>query len=225
MAYIVRTLLVLVITIFGTQLVRAQAAGTAPVNCEALKNSLVPYQVKIRANGLQYSIQVFRDKSGAAVVWTLFPIGSGRSITRTIEYNGFNGESESVHSVQEATRLAIITHFKTRIRYEGLDTKTFDYTKGATFKLYSHVEMASGPSPKDSESLVEYRFPRQEQVTISGCRFSSVVFEGTRSIGGQKSESYYRYLPELKLRVSNSASEPDVDAITTVFESLRLPAQ
>jgi hypothetical protein len=223
MGYIIRTVLVLIVTSFGTQPVRAQATATAPVNCDALKNSLVPYQVKFSANGSVYSIQVFRDKSGAATVWTLLPVAPVRSITRAVEYNGFGSETESVDSVQEATRIVILSHFRTRTRYAELDTKTFDYKKDATFKQYSHVEVANGPSPRDSESLVDYRFLREEQVTINGCRFSSVLFEGARSIGGRKSQAYYRYLPELRLRVSNSASEPRVDDITTVFESLKLP--
>lgn len=229
MTRIVRTLLGLVITISvvaisETKLVRAQTTEKAPVNCDALKNSLVPYQVQYKATGQQYSIQVFRDKSGTAVVWTQFQAGSAQLTTKAIQQNGFDRETESVNSVQASDRVVILSHLKTQARYDGLDTETFDYKRNASFKFYSHVDLTNGTPPRESESLWEYKFVREEPITVDGCPFSSIVFEATRSIADQKSHLYYRYMPELKLRIASSTPELVVDDITTVFESMKLPA-
>jgi hypothetical protein len=229
MARIVRTLLGLVIavsvaTISETKLVRAQTTEKAPVDCDALKNSLAPYQVQYKANGQQYSIQVFRDKSGTAVVWIQLRDGSAQLTTKAVQQNGFDRETESVNSVQVADRVVILSHLKTQARYEELDTEAFDYKRDATFKLYSRVDLANATPPRESESLLEYKFLREEPITVDGCPFSSVVFEATRSIADQKSHVYYRYMPELKLRIANSTPELVIDDITTVFESMKLPA-
>jgi hypothetical protein len=229
MVCIVRTLLGLVVaisvvTISETKPVRAQATETAPANCDALKNSLVPYQVQYKANGQQYSIQVFRDKSGTAVEWIQFRDGSAQLTTKAIQQNGFDRETESVNSVQALDRVIILSHLKTQARYEGLDTDAFDYKRNATFKLYSQVDLANGTPPRESESSLEYKFLREEPIAVDGCPFSSVVFEATRSIADQKSHLYYRYMPELKLRIGNSTPELAIDDITTVFESMKLPA-
>ena len=225
MARPTRLLFSLIIATTGTTSLWAGSAGAAPVDCNGLKNSQVPFEIKLRAHGNSYVVQEFRDPSGSAVVWTRL-LGSSDSITRAIEYNGFSSESESAHTVNTPNGILVLSRFKVRLRYGGLDPRAFDYSTDASFKLYSHVEVANGPSPSDSESQVAYKVLRREQLAVGGCSFSSVVFEGTRLTGGKESQAFYRYLPELRLRITDS--DPDelgIDEIATVFESMKLPAQ
>jgi hypothetical protein len=215
----------LVVAVAGTMSLWIESAGAGPVDCDRLKNSQIPFEIKLRAHGSSYIIQEFRDASGSAIVWTRL-LGFGDSVTRAIEYNGFSTESESAHSATTPKGIIVLSHFKVRLRYGGLDPRVFDYSADASFKLYSHVEMADGPSPRDSESQVEYKMLRQEQVAVGDCSFSSTVFVGTRLTDGKESQLYYRYLPELRLRIADS--DPDelrIDEIATVFESMKLPAQ
>jgi hypothetical protein len=224
MACLARMLLFVAITASGTTPLWAQATGTTTPDCNALKNSLVPYQAEYQANGQRYLIQVFREQSGTAAVWIQFQQGSSRSTSRTVQNNGFYKETESVNSVQAANKIIVLSHIKTQAQYEGINVETFDYKTDATFKYYSRVDLANGTVPTESKSLLQYKFLREEQITIGGCPFSSVVFEGTRSFSDKEYHSYYRYMPELKLRIENSTPELAVDKITTVFERMSLPA-
>lgn len=225
MARLLRLLFSLIIAVIGTTSQWVQSAGAATIDCNGLKNSQIPFEVKLRAHGYNYVVQEFRDAAGAAIVWTRL-IAPDDSVTRAIEYNGFSTESESIHSVTTPKGTVVLSRFKVRLRYGGLDPRAFDYNTDASFKLYSHVEVANGPSPSDSESQVEYKVLRRERVAVGDCSFSSVVFEGTRLTDGKESQLYYRYLPELRLRISDS--DPDelrIDEIATVFDSMKLLAQ
>jgi len=114
------------------------AFAQTPVNCEGLKNSLIPYEIRRKSTLLGVekieAVQVFRDRSGAAIVWARdLSMRDLRITTRSIQYNGFAVETEVVRFIRASGRPTDLARIKTNQRYDGINPKTYDYQRDAKF--------------------------------------------------------------------------------------------
>jgi hypothetical protein len=105
-------------------LVVGSASAQTPVNCDGLKNSLVPYEIRLKSKilgGIEeiQATQVFRDRSGAAIVWERnLSQRDLRSTTRSLQYNGFAIETETVRFIRASDGPANLGRIK-----RALDTR------------------------------------------------------------------------------------------------------
>ncbi len=218
--------------LFNVEMAKAQdVAGEAPIDCDGLRNSLVPYQLKyrIRALGLyddrerERVVQVFRQKSGASIVLTRsFGKAGVQTISRRVETNGLVTEHEAVQISQVKNRPVFRSHTKSTDRYEATGPELFDHRNDVTLELWTKTHQKDGTVVPHEMRFAKYKFEREENVKVGSCLFSSFVGRMTvEELDNRSRHSIwlFRHIPELGVSISFAP----IDDIKTSFETITLP--
>ena len=136
-------------------------------------------------------------------------------------------EAETIRFIRTSDGPADLTRMKTTQRYEGPNPKTYDYQKDAKFKVILVQDAGKGPTEKDF--TFEFKFVRNEQMTIGSCLFASSIVEVSSWPYGaettQKRTVSYRYIPDLGIQVPEAPQQLVVWEIATSFETMSLEVQ
>ena len=149
-----------------------------------------------------------------------------RITTRSLQYNGLAFETETVRVIRTSSGPADLVRVKSTQRYDGINPKTYDYQRDAKFKLISVQDAGKGPTEKAFN--VEFKFLRNEQMTLGSCLFASSIVQTTSwpdGIETAKRTISYRYIPELLIQVPENPQQLVVWELATSFETLSFEVQ
>lgn len=207
----------------------ASAEGPHRLDCDALKNSLAPFEVSWTAkdasepqpNGIvSWRAQVFRSGPLTSVVWMKEVAKDGLTIIgRADQENGFSLKVETAGRLKEGHPLVRSRTTESR-PIGGFDPKGFDYDRSVAFHFMRKISNSEMTTSEFAFST-ELRLLRTEDIRIGPCTFKSSVFESRQtSPSDQEQIRQFRYLPELQLRILKPIPSLEVDDITLDFTPL-----
>ena len=195
-------------------------AAAETVDCEALKNSTIPYQISWKysnddsPNVEVNIVQVYRDKSGDSIVWRKTTFLPGLiEVVKGVIVDGVGYDAVSTNS-QTGLR-------KSKGSYQGLP-KAFDRKSDLTYTSKITITSADG-SIRESAATISYHFVNESQKAIGPCLFTVIQGETTNVIDGkQRSPHATYYIGELKSTSLFPANDNTEFELSTSFTPLEL---
>ena len=157
-------------------------AAAETVDCEALKNSTIPYQISWKYSNNDssivqvYIVQVYRDKSGDYVSWRKTSLPGLVEVAKGVIVDGDGYEAINTNG-RTGPR-------KSKGSYQGLP-KAFDRKSDLTYTSKGTITSADG-STRESAATVSYHFVNESQKAIGSCIFSVIQGEITNVIDGKQ---------------------------------------
>jgi hypothetical protein len=185
------------------------AAFAQAVDCEALKNTSVPYQVSWTYKSSKFVDQVYRDKSGDFVVWRQMSNSAGvLQVSKTAVFDGAGTEALVTTTQTGKNKLQKIKSITAGV------PKGFDRRSDITMKATYSVSFADGSTEEFSTSTA-YRF--------GPCILRIVRGENTPTRDGKTfGPATAFYLPDLKGSVLAPADADSEFELSTRFTPLEL---
>lgn len=206
---------------FSNTLACATTSHADPVDCEAIKGSLIPYEVILTkvtsiSRGPQ-TTQVFRSSTGIDSSTTKFKSPYLSYIQKVTSTNGWflgidrqNFRAQSVQRPLHATT-----------EYEWPDNRAANFAADARFVLRQKREELDS---RVTEFIADasYTFRKTESISIGPCTFSShlgKIVMVDRNTKAQHSIHMW-YFPDLRLAVAHETPDVMFESIATSFEPL-----
>lgn len=198
----------------------ASAQSPAPVDCDAVKNSTVPFELAYHGqDGTRTVVQSYRDKSGNDVVWNRQTPPSTRPnppafVTKATYVDGVITSSEL-----STTYAGKYSHRTAKYTHDGLP-KNFDRRSDVTFK--THAAIAAGDDTKEEKtSTISYKFRSEGTAAVGSCVLQVIHGEiDTTNDAARTRHTFQVYFPELKISATDADAEPIVDGLSTVFSEI-----
>jgi hypothetical protein len=176
----------------GQLLALPAMALSAPLDCDRLKTTSVPFQITYETPKDEppmdgYFEQVYRDSSGVVV-----------------RYAGQNNQLANKITARGPFIVEIMMSDKkiSRVEFSGVDPSTFDLeTKYAKYQLTLVL-----PDGQNSIFEIEREFVDKGTTTVGPCQFSTIHWRSKRSADGQQVEDIeVQYSPELQTYLGSKA--------------------
>jgi hypothetical protein len=199
----------------------ASAQSAPPVDCDAIKNSMVPVELAYHSqDGTRTVVQAHRDKSGDYVVWSRHTPPSTRSnppvyVTKATYVDG-------VIASAELSTTFVGKYSRTTARYapEGLP-KNFDRRSDVTYKMHT-VSTFGDDTTEEKTSTISYKFKSEGTIAVDACVLRAIHGEiDTIFDAGRTSHTFQAYFPELQISVVAADAEPIVDSLSTAFAEIK----
>jgi hypothetical protein len=199
----------------------ASAQSPPSVDCNAVKNSMVPVELAYHSqDGTRTIVQTYRDKSGDYVVWTRQTPPSTHPnppvfVTKATYVDGV------VASAELSTPYAgKYSHRTAKYTPDGFP-KNFDRRSDVTYKVHA-VTTDGDNTTEEKTSTVSYKFKSEETTAVGSCVLQ--VVHGETDITDDAARTRHRfqvYFPELKTFATAVDAEPTVDSLSTVFSEIK----
>lgn len=204
-------------------IVFANDSNAEPVDCEKIRTSLIPFEIKLRKEAPNWkapqTIQVARNASGMDTTSIKFksPFGS-----YTQKSTGING-ALMVSDRQYVRGEYIYPPQHSTIEYAYWDPMLADPRADADFVMRPRVNEADGKLREDPKD-VTFTFQKTEEISINPCKF--IAHRGKAKITDQKTGNeeiiYSWHFPDLRLRIGHSTQDVTFEGISTSFEPIEL---
>jgi hypothetical protein len=175
-----------------------------PVDCNAIKTTLIPYELRYRQSDSDTSVlQMFRDSSKDYVAWSAHMANGTYSITKSVVSPGSTGHTE--------TELQSPGQPKSRVIADGTTKgvpKGFDWSKNITFTTEANSS-STGTQLKLAPSSINwtYIYVSTERINVGSCILAANVGYVSFTLPGNPT-SYQRriYFPEISANVTETVT-------------------
>jgi len=199
----------------------ASAQSPASVDCNAVKNSMVPVELAYHSqNGTRTVVRVYRDKSGNYVVWSRQTPPSTHPnppvfVTKATYVDGTIAFAElsTPYAGKDSHRTAKYTP-------EGLP-KNFDRRSDVTYKMHAIVTPGDDTT-EEKTSTISYKFKSEETIAVGSCVLQAIHGESDATNDAARTRHTFQvYFPELQISATAVDAEPIVDSLSTVFSEIK----
>jgi hypothetical protein len=199
----------------------ASAQSPASVDCNAVKNSMVPVELAYHGqDGTRTVVQAYRDRSGNYVVWRRETPPSTHPnppvfVTKATYVDGTIASSEL-----STTYVGKYSHRTARYMPDGLP-RNFDRRSDVTYKV--HAVITSGDdTTEEKTSTISYKFKSEETAAVGSCVLQVIHGEfDTTNDAARTRHTFQIYFPELQIAATAVDAEPVVDSLSTAFSEIR----
>ena len=199
----------------------ASAQSPPSVDCNAVKNSIVPVELAYHSqNGATTIVQAYRDKSGNYITWSRqtppsTPPNPAVFVTKTTYISGIIASTEASTSMAGK-----YSHVTTKYTVDGFP-KNFDRRSDATFKL--HMATTLGDNTTDEKTAtVLYKFKSEEKAVVGSCVLQAIHGEtDTTNDAGRTTHLLQIYYPELQISAAGAGAEPVMNGVSTIFSEIK----
>jgi hypothetical protein len=199
----------------------ASAQSLPSVDCDAVKNSLVPVELAYHGqDGERGVVQVYRDQSGNDVVWIRRTLPSTRPnppvfVTKAIYVDGFPAAAEL-----STTFAGKFSHRTGKYTSDGLP-RNFDHRSDVSYTLRAIIT-AGDETTEEKTSTISYKFKSEETTAVGSCVLQAIHGErDTTNDAGRTHHTFLVYFPELGISAAADDAEPIVDSLSTVFSEIK----
>jgi hypothetical protein len=199
----------------------ASAQSPPSVDCDAVKNSMVPVEVAYHGqDGTRTVVQAYRDKSGDYVVWRRETLPSSQPNPPVFVTKATYVDGVVVSSELSTTYVGKYSHRTARYMPDGLP-KNFDRRSDVTYQV--HAVITSGDdTTEEKTSTISYKFKSEEMAAVGPCVLQVIHGEfDTTNDAGRARRSFQLYFPELQIAATAVDAEPIVDSLSTAFSEIR----
>jgi hypothetical protein len=199
----------------------ASAQSPPSVDCNAVKNSLVPVELAYHGqDGTRTVVQTYRDKSGDYVVWSreLPPSTQPKQpvfVTKATYVDGVPASAE-----MSTTYVGKYSHRTGMYAPDGLP-RYFDRRSDLTYKMHA-VTTYGDNTIEERTSTISYKFKSEGTTAVGSCVLQAIHGESdATNDAGRRSHRFQLYFPELKINATADDAEPIVDSLSTVFSEIK----
>jgi hypothetical protein len=199
----------------------ASAQSPASVDCNAVKNSMVPVELAYHGqDGTRTVVQAYRDKSGDYVVWSRQTPPSTHPnppvfVTKATYLDGALASAELT-----TTYVGKYSHRTAKYTPDGLP-KNFDRRSDVTYKMHAVTTDGDGTT-EDKSSTISYKFKSEETTAVGSCVLQVIHGEtDATNNAARTNHAFQLYFPELQISATAVDAEPIVDSLSTVFSEIR----
>lgn len=142
----------------------------APVDCDTLKNSNVPFQIEWNSTIGHITVQSYRDASGDSIEWRFYEYNGGRKeITKVVRYDAKGYDSNSIDSSPNAVVR------KTKAITKGMPAR-YDYSRDLK---YTSEPTSFQPDGTQSTKTFEndVHFLKNIRIVTGSCFFDASLAE------------------------------------------------
>ena len=199
----------------------ASAQSPPAVDCDAIKNSLVPIELAYHSDkGGNTIVQGHRVQSGDYVVWSRqAPPSTSPNppvfITKATYVDGVIASGE-----MWTTFVGKFSHRTATYTPDGLP-ENFDRRSDLTYTM--HTSSTAGDNTfEDMTSTISYTFKSEGTAEVGSCVLQVIHGEiDAHNEAGRATHTFQLYFPELKLSASAAGAEPVVDGLSTAFSEIK----
>jgi hypothetical protein len=213
-----RSLSLLLLLAFASS---ASAQPLPSVDCDAVKNSLVPVELAYHGqDGERTVVQASRNTSGDDVVWIRRTLPSTRPnppvfVTKASYVDGLPAAAEL-----STTFVGKYSHRTAKYTPDGLP-RNFDHRSDVTYRLHA-VITAGDDTTEERTSTTSYKFKAEDTTAVGSCVLQAVHGESDiTNDAGRARHAFQIYFPELKISATAVDAEPVVDSLSTVFSAIK----
>lgn len=199
----------------------ASAQSPPSVDCDAVKNSTVPFELAYHGrDGTRTIVQAYRDKSGDHVVWRRETLPSSQPnppvfVTKAIYVEGIPAAAEMSTSF-----VGRYSHRTGKYRPEGLP-RNFEHRSDVTYRMQAATTFGDDTT-EEKISTISYKFKSEETTAVGSCVLQVIHGEvDTTNDAARTRHSFLLYFPELLISATAADAEPIVDSLSTVFSEIK----
>jgi hypothetical protein len=199
----------------------ASAQPLPSVDCDAVKNSLVPVELAYHGqDGERTVVQASRNTSGDDVVWIRRTLPSTHPnppvfVTKAIYVDGLPAAAEL-----STTFVGKYSHRTAKYTPDGLP-RNFDHRSDVTYRLHAIIT-AGDETTEERTSTTSYKFKAEDTTAVGSCALQAVRGESDiTNDAGRTRHAFQIYFPELKISATADDAEPIVDSLSTVFSEIK----
>ena len=199
----------------------ALAQSPPSVDCNAVKNSLVPFELAYHGqDGTRTVVQSYRDKSGDDLVWSRQTPPSTQPnppvfVTKATFVDGVIASGELSTSY-----VGKYSHRTAKYTPDGLP-RNFDRRSDLTYKMHA-VTTSADDTTEEKTSTISYKFKSEGTTAVGSCVLQVIHGEiDATNDAARTSHTFLVYFPELKISATAVDAEPIVDSLGTVFSEIK----
>jgi hypothetical protein len=199
----------------------ALAQSPPSVDCNAVKNSLVPFELAYHGqDGTRTVVQSYRDKSGDDLVWSRQTPPSTQPnppvfVTKATYVDGIVASAK-----MWTTYIGKYSHRSAKYAPDGLP-KNFDRRSNVTFKMHA-VTTDGDDTTEEKTSAISYTFKSEGTTEVGSCVLQAIHGEiDATNDAARTRHTFQVYFPELKISATATDAEPIVDSLSTVFSEIK----
>ena len=200
---------------------RSPAQSAPAVDCDAVKNSLIPFELTYHAeDGTKTVLQTYRNTPDDYVVWTRQTPPSTQArqpvfVAKATYVEGLiaSGELSTTYAGKYSRQTG-------KYAPEGLP-KNFDRRSDLTYTMHATTTDGDGTTTEKT-STISHTFKSEGTIAIGSCVLQVVHGEiDTTNDAGRTRHTFQLYFPELRVFAWANDAEPIVDGLSTVFSEIK----
>jgi hypothetical protein len=198
------------------------SAQTPPcVDCDAVKNSVVPFELAYHSQkGTRTIVQAYRDKSGDYVVWTRLTPPSTSPTPPVFVMKATYIDGAIASAEMSTTYAGKYSHRTAKYTPDGLPAH-FDRRSDVTYKMHALITLGDDTS-EEKTSTISYKFKSEETVAVGSCVLRVIRGEtDATNDAARTSHIFQTYFPELQISATAEDAEPILDGLSTVFSEIK----
>lgn len=199
----------------------ASAQSPASVDCDAVKNSMVPVELAYHGqDGTRTVVQAYRDKSGDYVVWSrqMPPSTQPKQPVFVTKANYVDGAPASAE--MSTTYVGQYSYRTVKYAPDGLP-RYFDRRSDLTYSMHSVTTDGDGTT-EERTSTISYKFKSEGTTAVGSCVLQAIHGEiDATNDAARTRHTFQVYFPELQISATAVDAEPIVDSLSTVFSEIK----
>ena len=199
----------------------ASAQSPPSVDCNAVKNSMVPFELAYHSqSGTKTVVQTYRDKSGEHVVWSRQTPRSTHPnppvfVTKATYVDGALASGE-----MSTTYIGKYSHRTAKYAPDGLP-RNFDRRSDVTYRMHT-LTTPGDDTTEEKTSTISYKFKSEETTAVGSCVLQVIHGEiDATNDAAPTRHTFQVYFPELQISATAVDAEPIVDSLSTVFSEIK----
>jgi hypothetical protein len=207
----------------------ATAVAAQPVDCNAIKTTLVPYEIRFgRDDNNKSVLQMYRDASGDYVAWFARQTPNMSTISKAVVSPG-QSSTTSIEGRPNGSSAYTVTN---DITWRGLPKK-FDWASDVTFQAQSKFSdiKSDGGKPnityKDGNANLVYKYVSTQRINIGSCLFAANIGYVTIPVEGRPTPFYQTriYFPEISATVVDDVAQSPPEQVLLKFAGIETSFQ